>query len=92
MQDQVNQLQKRIEVLENMLKNKSTSFDDKIRNIVFFDQDTSSSTGSGTSVVTSVDFIGQTVTTASITTLPIAKFVRAYFRGQVYNIPVYTVV
>lgn len=89
MQDQIQQLETRIAALENMLS--GAQFKEMIREIVFFDQDAITNPGTTTAVVTGVNFNAQTVTTKSLVTKTPVKFLKLYFRGQVYEIPIYKV-
>lgn len=90
MQDEINQLTNRINQLEKFIlgTHGANNFEELIRDIVFFDNDSGSL--SSTTVVTGVDFAGQTVSTASVQTGSPAKFLKLYYRGQVYHIPVYS--
>lgn len=91
MEERIQKLEDTIKKMEARLPVDSAEFEQMIRDMVFYDQDATTATGSGTSVVTGVNFALQTVTTANLVTKPIEKFVRIYFRGQAYNVPVYTI-
>ena len=86
--DKITQLENRIVKLEKMLS-KSPQFQELIRDIVFFDQDSSAAAGATATVVTGINFTAKTYTTTTVSNLStISNFVRIYFRGQVYNVPV----
>lgn len=87
--NEIEQLKKRIEQLEKTVKS-GAQFEEVIRDVIFFDNNPTGALTS-TSVVTSVDFGAQTVTTADLQTGVPAKFLKLYFRGQVYQIPVFSI-
>lgn len=75
------ELLKRIETLEQLL-GVNTSFEEKIRDTIFFDVDNSTSP-----TRVAVDSHADTVTVP----LNPAKFARVYVKGQVYNCALYTI-
>lgn len=79
-QDQIKALEKRIKVLEDMLKT-GAQFEETIRDIIFVDID--NTTSRLTQVAT--DSHGDTVTIGKIPT----KFIKIYFKGQIGEIPFY---
>jgi hypothetical protein len=80
LQQQIDEMKVQIAVLQSQLaSNNNGSFDEKIRDIVFFDVDNTTVT-----TQTATTSGGQTVTVGKIPT----KFLRGYFRGQVFNFPI----
>ena len=97
MQEQINILTKQVESLTQELNNlksafsfQGTNFEELIRDAVFFDSNPQGQLSS-TTVVTGVNFGTQTTTTAVVQTGTVAKFLKIYFRGQVYQIACYAV-
>lgn len=90
MNEKIQQFENRITQLENLLKGLSgdASFNEVIRNIVIVDSQSSNATQN---VVTSVDFTAKTTTTVALPAGTFVKYGRIYFRGQLYNVPLYKI-
>lgn len=82
MQEQIDQLNKRIESLEKQLSERGINFEEKIRDAVYFDSDGLKAT---TETVNVVGGMGGTVT------VPITPsyFLKGYYRGKALLFAVY---
>jgi hypothetical protein len=87
MNPDVKQLEDRIKKLEERLDSRTMDFEtaETIRDVVFFDSADSTVDASSTTVVTSVNFIAQTVNTTSISSATPAVYGRCYFKGKMYK-------
>lgn len=92
LQTQLNNALVRIDKLEKTFDFQGGNFEELIRNAIFFDQDTTTSGGSSTSVVIDVTQDPATkiisVTKANVSTQTPTKYVKIYFRGVAYLIGV----
>lgn len=89
--EQIANLTARLSALEGKFNFEGNNIEEFIRDIVFFDQDTTTNPGATTAVVTGVNFVSQTVTTTNLVTKTPAKFLKVFYKGQQYEIPVYTI-
>lgn len=83
-------LKGRLKTLEERFSFDGGNFEELIRDTIFFDNNPTGALTS-TTVVTGVNFGAQTTTTASLQTGTPAKFLKLYYRGAVYQLPVYAI-
>lgn len=83
-------LKAKISALEKIFTFDGISFEEKVRDIIFYGDSPAGSLTS-TTVVTSVDFGLSSVTTASLQTGTPAKFLRTYYKGKPYQLVLYSV-